>query len=71
MTVEFTSVGRDKRSWTKDYPELPSPFVLAKEAKRGGGLMSSDVQAVADETGVQGLIIVGGYRPVGGFTFKF
>lgn len=65
-TVQFTHVGREKRSWVKTYAKEIDEDDIAKEAKAHGGLMSSNVDAeLTSET--KGLIIVGGWRPVGGF----
>lgn len=65
--VKFTRVGRDKHSWEAELPDS-SLNSISKEARRGGKLMSSDVDAEFDANSeTQGLIIVGGWRPVGEF----
>ena len=77
--VEFIEVGRDKRSWTVtdfskvrrddfDADGFPSADWLAREAKRGGGLASNDVEVgIASETDDDSnlSVAVGGWRIVG------
>jgi hypothetical protein len=70
MTVHFSKVGRDKRSWSKDFGKTITDSAIAKEAKRGAGLMSSDVDAITNDDGSSGDIIVGGWRTVGTFTIQ-
>ena len=71
ITVQFKDVGRDKRSWSIALAANPLStdsieHAVACEAKRGGRLMSSGVEAeMANPDG--GVIIVGGFRVVGTF----
>lgn len=64
--VIFKDIGRDRRSWTKDFPRDPSLEAIAKEAKRSGGLLSRDIEAVVDDDGRTGAIFAS-FRPVGVF----
>jgi hypothetical protein len=65
-TVQFTEVGREKKSWVKTFHKPIDVDDIAREAKANAGLLSRDVDAeLTSET--KGLIIVGGWRPVGGF----
>lgn len=66
ITIKFQEVGRDKRSWEKSFKEV-NEDQIAKEAKRGAGLMSSDVDAEINDIGSAGVILVGGWRAVGTF----
>lgn len=66
-TVHFKHVGRDKKSWSKQFGII-SELAIAKEAKRTGGLMSGQVDAELSDNGSAGTILVGGWRPVGTFT---
>jgi len=70
MKIHFKDVGRDKRSWTEDFPKTATEQQIAKAAKRGAGLMSSCVDAEIHEQGDGGKIYVGGFRPVGTFTIS-
>lgn len=70
MTVHFKEIGRDKKSWSKEYGDTVTEAQIAAEAKRGGGLMSAEVDADIDETGNAGDIFVGGWRGVGSFTIS-
>lgn len=69
MKIHFKQVGRDKRSWTAENKN-PSESWLAKEAKRGGGLMSSDVDVEMNDDGSTGVVIVGWFREVGQFVLE-
>lgn len=68
-TVHFKEIGRDKKSWSKIFPTI-SERGIAKEAKLGAGLMSSNVEAPLDDGGMSGTILVGGWREVGTFTIS-
>ena len=70
MKVSFKQVGRDKRSWEKDFGNQVTESQIAKEAKRGASLMSSEVDAEIDESGHAGAIFVGGWREVGTFVIS-
>jgi hypothetical protein len=70
ITVHFKDVGRDKRSWSKEFRGELSEPMIAKEAKAIGRLMSSDVDAELNDTGSAGAILVGGWRVVGQFTIE-
>lgn len=68
IIVSFSDVGRDKKSWAKTFPKGITTSDIAREAKRNGGLMSSEVDAELAESGDHGHIIVGGWRVVGAFS---
>jgi len=70
MKVSFKEIGRDKKSWEKEFGSTVTESAIAKEAKRGGSLMSSGVDAEIDDSGHTGTILVGGWRPVGTFTIS-
>lgn len=71
MIINFKDVGRDKRSWTKAVDgRTITPELVAKEAKRGGGLMSREIDAEFNDEGTAGVIYVGEFRPVGTFTIS-
>lgn len=70
MKINFFNIGRDKRSWIKEAHGPLNLSAIAKEAKRGGGLMSSCVDAGIDDSGQIGCILVGGWREVGRFTIE-
>ena len=67
--IHFSNVGRDKSSWTAEIKN-PSESALAKEAKRGGRLMSRDVDVELNDDCSAGVVIVGGWRTVGSFTIE-
>lgn len=67
ITVQFSDVGRDKLSWSKSFSQGTTTAHIAREAKRGGRLVSNDVDAELNDSGI-GHIIVGGWRVVGNFT---
>jgi hypothetical protein len=69
MKIHFKQVGRNKRNWTVENKN-PSESWLAKEAKRGGSLMSSDVDVEMNDDGSAGVVIVGGFREVGQFVLE-
>ena len=70
MKVHFKEVGRDNVSWTKEFKNAATEDDIAMEAKRGGRLMSSCVDAEIDDSATAGVIIVGGFREVGTFTIS-
>lgn len=70
MKITYKEIGRDKRSWTKDFGKSATEDQIAKEAKRGGSLMSSEVDAEIDDSGHAGEIFVGGFRVVETFTIS-
>lgn len=65
MKLQFTDVGRDKRSFSIDVRDFDDPKVF-KALRSKGGLMSRDIDIVSerDEQG-HGSVVVGGFRPVG------
>lgn len=67
ITIKFENVGRDKKSWEKNFKEVDE-FQIAMEAKRGAGLMSGIVHAEINDMGSAGVILVGGFRTVGTFS---
>jgi hypothetical protein len=70
MIVHFHSVGRDKKTWSKSFGAKVTESQIAKEAKSSARLMSSDVDAITNDDGSSGDIIVGGWRTVGTFTIQ-
>ena len=54
--VKYSELGRDNLTYEKEIPDT-EPETIAMHGRRG--LMSSDVSAV------NGMILVGGFRPVG------
>lgn len=67
--VEFIKVGREKRSWEKEFAgDLDADMIrrVEREAKRGGRLMSRCVEVLIDPDELDGVVTVGGFRPVGG-----
>jgi hypothetical protein len=67
-TIQFTDVGRDKKSWSKTFNKDVTTDMIEREAKSGGGLLSREVDAELNEDLASGTIFVGGFRAVG--TFK-
>jgi hypothetical protein len=67
--IHFSKVGRDKKSWTAEIKN-PSNSAIAKEAKRGGWLMSREVDVEMNDDCSAGVVIVGGWRKVGSFTIE-
>lgn len=67
ITIKFENVGREKKSWEKKFKEVDESQI-AREAKRGAGLMSSGVDAEINDMGSAGVILVGGWRTVGTFS---
>jgi hypothetical protein len=65
--IEFKGVGRDKRSWSETVKQLPTEPVIARLARKGGRLMSREIEAIFDEDLEHGLIVVGGFREAGAF----
>lgn len=68
ITVSFKEVGREKASWTEDFPKLDHDS-LYKSVKKKARLMSSNIDFAETEKEGEGVILVGGFRPVGKFTF--
>lgn len=66
ITVNFHEIGRDKKSWSKQF-KIASGLAIAKEARRNGGIMSSDIDAIFADNYPVGYIIAGWSR-VGTFT---
>jgi hypothetical protein len=66
ITIKFQEVGRDKKSWDKQFKQVDEEQI-SREAKRGAGLMSSGVDAEINDMGSAGIILVGGWRQVGTF----
>ncbi len=66
ITIKYTEVGRDKKSWEKSFKSVDEDQI-AMEAKRGAGLMSGEVDAELNDMGSGGFILVGGWRTVGSF----
>lgn len=70
IRVNFHNVGRNKRSWSKDYLQFDET-ALAKEARANGGLMSSEVDVELNDTISAGTVLVGGWRAVGTVTIDY
>ena len=70
MIVHFLEVGRDKKSWSKDFGDSAHESAIAREAKSGARLMSSDVDVEINDGYSAGAVIVGGWRTVGTFTIE-
>lgn len=66
-TIIFRAVGRDKKCWTSILRPATDDLIL-REIRRHGGLASRDIDAMIDDDGTHGVIIVGGFREVGTFT---
>lgn len=76
--VFFQSVGRERRSWAVNATDIPrddmdsdgtpSADWLAREAKRGGRLMSNDVDVAGDSEACD--VLVGGFRKVGEYRIE-
>lgn len=69
IAVHFKDVGHEKRTWSKSFSAI-SESILAKEAKREGLLMSSNVDVELNDDCSAGVVIVGGWRVVGGLTIE-
>jgi len=68
--IDFAGVGRGKKTWTQTVRQTPTEPVIARLAKKGGQLMSSEIEAVFDEDLEHGVILVGGFREVGAFRLR-
>lgn len=69
VRVEFTNVGRGKRSWVA---EIPATYAaIEREVRKHGGLASSGVDVDFDDPDLtRGSIFVGGFRKVGEFAIR-
>jgi hypothetical protein len=65
ITVEFRNVGRGKRTWIANLPNL-SDAALYREVSKSGALANQGIDFDVSEDG-SGTIYVGGFRPVGTF----
>lgn len=70
MKIHFKDVGRDNKSWTKEFKNGATENDIAREAKRGGGLCSNSYGAEIHENGSTGEVWVGLGRTVGTFTIE-
>ena len=61
--VKFLEVGRNKKTWTKDYADFPSEAQLLREVRKSNALTSSGIDV--ELIGNAGSIWVGGFRKVG------
>lgn len=66
MKVTFENVGRGRQTWTADLPSL-SWRSLEREVRRKKALASRGVEFEFNADGTAGIILVGGFRPVGTF----
>lgn len=62
--VKFIDVGRNKRSWEKEYDAL-SESALTREVHKSGALMSQGIDVILRDDQRTGEVIVGGFRCVG------
>lgn len=69
MKIQFTEVGRDKKSWTAEIKELTESAIV-RQVKKGKAILSSGIEAILNEDGKTGYIIVGGFRTVGQFSVE-
>lgn len=65
--VSFSGVGRSKKSWVATLDQMPTESILARLVRKSGALASSDIECAFDEDLEYGMVIVGGFRPVGAF----
>lgn len=71
MKLQFTNVGGLKGSFIAEIENLNDATqyrALVEEVRQRGLLMSSEVDVVLRGEGVGGVVIVGGWRPVGTVT---
>lgn len=64
MTVHFSDVGRDKKSWDAEVQSL-SDAMLIREIRKQGALMSRSIDFAWDDSGDYARILVGLFRQVG------
>ena len=67
VNVKFTNVGRDKRNWSQSISIDNFWNNIAKAIKRSCAIMSQDIEFIEDDSGIAGVIVVGGFRTVGKF----
>jgi hypothetical protein len=60
ITVQFTGVGRDKKSWRETFPSLRENLLI-QSIRNHSALMSHDIEFE------DGVIFVGGFRAVGNY----
>lgn len=63
----FTDVGRNKQCFTVECRDLDE---AARAVMRSGAIRSSSVDLLQPEESHEGIVLVGGYRPVGRFTVE-
>lgn len=68
--IHFKDVGRDKKTWTAQFNKTVTELDIAREVRKSGALMSSEIDAEFDENATTGTIIVGGWRAVGKFAIE-
>lgn len=68
-TIHFKDVGRGKAQWSQQFPAITEDAIV-KAIRRKGALMSSDIDVEMSDNNLTGVIIVGGWRAVGGFTVE-
>lgn len=69
MTIHFLNVGRDKKSWNAEVPDL-SDRTLINQIRRQGALMSRDIDFNWNNADDGGVIYVGMFRNVGKFSVE-
>jgi hypothetical protein len=66
--VSFSGVGRGKKSWVATLDQMPTESILARLIRKSGALASRDIECAFDDENLEyGIVIVGGFRPVGAF----
>ena len=68
VDVEFSQVGRSKRSWTEKI--IPTESAILRAIRRKGVLASREIDLEWDENESAGVIVVGGMRTVGCFALR-
>ncbi len=69
--IQFTDVGREKRSWIKSFDEAPEDdrllTMIEREARHGARIASASLDAEWDKPHESGVLSVGGFRIIGTF----
>lgn len=68
VIVEFSEVGRSKRSWTETI--VPTESAIIRAIRRKGALASRGIELEWNEDESSGVIVVGGMRTVGYFALR-
>ena len=70
IEVSFQNVGRGKNWWDAVIPGNNITAEIISEIKKKGALVSREIAIEFDATGMNGVILVGGFREVGTFSYK-